>query len=135
MTTTLSVKLVWSPTIQTNQGRTWICHSVIWCLLPACCQLPQWLAASHLHWSLVKLKIKTESSFHLIKAKETCLVVTNVPSLYAENQFANTSDIFDFLVRKNCKNLALVAMPGKIDQLRYYQQLKMQAFTLILQLI
>jgi len=49
MATTLTVKLVWSPTIQTNQGRTWICHSVIWSLLPACSQLPQSQAASHLN--------------------------------------------------------------------------------------
>jgi len=57
--------------------------------------------------------MKTESVFHLRKGKETCLDVTNVPSLYAENQFANTSDIFDFSVRKNCKNPAPIAMPGK----------------------
>lgn len=50
--------------------------------------------------------------------KETYLDLPNVPSLYAENQFANTSDIFDFSARKYCKNPGPIAMPGQIKHAR-----------------
>lgn len=35
------------------------------------------------------------------------------PSLYAANQSANTSDIFDFLVQRENKSLVPTAMPEK----------------------